>query len=129
VAQKRLTRRQILKFGVTAIGVSPMIRFAGVQAGPKIAQHMEPEVIYRFSLRGRRGSKAAKSHAANMRFTRPDVASAHRAHPGDNSRIVPIVVSGEEYYRLFTSRGSNVADLRKLRSYKAATGRSWMKYE
>ncbi|HSP99594.1 MAG TPA: hypothetical protein VL049_20415, partial [Candidatus Dormibacteraeota bacterium] len=38
----------------------------------------------------------------------------HRAHPGDLSRIVALVVSADEFDRLFTSRQSDVADLRRL---------------
>jgi hypothetical protein len=70
--------------------------------------------IYRLSLRGRRGSKAAKLHNANLRFATQDAADANRAYPADRSRIVRLIVSEDEFDRLFTSRSSMVADLRSL---------------
>ena len=48
-------------------------------------------------------------------FATAAVADANRAHPGDNSLIVQIVVSADEFDRLFTSRNSQIADLRVLR--------------
>lgn len=69
-------------------------------------------VIYRLSLRGRRGSNAARKHNANKRFATPSAADTHRAHPGDHSRIVPIVVSAVEFHSLFPSSDITVADLR-----------------
>ena len=79
--------------------------------------------IYRLSLRGRRGSRAAKRYNANMRFATRRAADTHRAHPGDRSRIVPLIVSTQEYDRLFTSRHSLVADLRELRNLRVARTR------
>jgi hypothetical protein len=70
--------------------------------------------IYRLSLRGRRGSNFAKRYNANMRFATAEVAASHHAHPGDRSRVVPLTISAQEYARLFTSRRSLIADLRRL---------------
>lgn len=71
-------------------------------------------MIYRLSLRGRRGSQAAKRHNANKRFASELAANLHRAHPGDHSRIVPLTVSDTVYHLLFPSPDSLVADLRTV---------------
>ena len=71
-------------------------------------------VMYRLSLKGRRGSNAAKKHDASLRFATMKAAHLHRAHPGDNSRIVKVSVGVKEYLRLFVKRRSLVADLRRL---------------
>jgi len=71
-------------------------------------------VMYRLSLRGRRGSRAAKKHNANLRFATARAADQNRAFAGDNSRIVAVPVSLAEYVRLFVRRRSLVADLRQL---------------
>jgi hypothetical protein len=107
-----LTRREFLVLGGMLAAGSVVGRRALAQATAQGGA--EAPVIFRLSLRGRRGSKAGKLHNANLRFATEAAANAHRAHPGDNSRIVKIVVSADEFDRLFTSRGSDVADLRAL---------------
>lgn len=107
-----LTRRAFLLIGGT-------ITASALTAGPVAALTPRqgtagPMLVYRLSLRGRRGSKGAKAWNANMRFATMLAADQNRAHPGDHSRIVEIVVSADEYDRLFTSRASEVADLRTL---------------
>jgi hypothetical protein len=113
MAHGRLTRREFLVIGGTiaagTLAVSPALALSSAQGAPA-----GPQVIYRLSLRGRRGSKAAKIWNANLRFATMLAADQNRAHPGDHSRIVQIVVSADEYDRLFTSRNSDVADLRAL---------------
>ena len=108
----QLTRRQFLLIGGTVaagtLTVGPAAAVTAAQAASG------PQVIYRLSLRGRRGSKGAKIWNANLRFATMAAADQNRAHPGDNSRIVEILVSADEYDRLFTSRNSAVADLRTL---------------
>ena len=69
--------------------------------------------IFKLSGRGRRVSRAALAHDANKRFRTVLAANLNRAHPGDNSRIVRLVVSRAEFLRLFP-RGAVVADLRLL---------------
>jgi hypothetical protein len=69
-------------------------------------------MIYRLSLHGRRGSNAAKKHNANKRFATAEAADTHRAHPGDHSRVVPIIIGAAEFDRLFPSPDVTVADLR-----------------
>jgi hypothetical protein len=111
MADGQLTRREFLVVGGTiAVGA-----LAGPAAALAPRQEADgPQVIYRLSLRGRRGSRGAKIWNANLRFATMAAADQNRAHPGDHSRIVPIVVSADEYDRLFISRDSDVADLRTL---------------
>jgi len=113
----QLTRREFLIWGGTVaagtavIGpgaaLAPRKALAGVGASG-------PVTIYRLSLRGRRGGKGAKIYNANLRFATAEAADLHRPHPGDHSRIVQIIVSADEFDRLFTSRNALVADLRQL---------------
>ena len=108
----QLTRREFLVVAGTLAAGTLAPRAAGGQAAPQGVPGTR--VIYRLSVRGRRGSKAAKLHNANLRFASESTADQHRAHPGDLSRIVALVVSADEFDRLFTSRQSDVADLRRL---------------
>ena len=68
--------------------------------------------VYRLSLRGRRGSNAAKIHNANKLFVTPEAADRNRAHPGDNSKIVSVIISESDFNRLFDGGALEVADLR-----------------
>jgi hypothetical protein len=113
MTRARLTRRQfLLTTGTVVAGaLVPLGRSTAASASPGAAG---TRTIYRLSARGRRGSKAAKLHNANFRFATEGAADQHRAHPGDVSRIVAIVVSADEFDRLFTSRQREVADLRTL---------------
>lgn len=70
--------------------------------------------IYRLSLRGRRGSRFAREHNANMRFITARIADLHRAHPGDRSRVVPLTISAEVYQQMFARRRAQWVDLRQL---------------
>jgi hypothetical protein len=105
-----VSRRQFL-FASGALAATSLTSLPAVAEPPGSAA---PCTIYRLSLRGRRGSRAAKAHNANLRFATQATADASRAHPGDHSRIVPLVISGDEYRRLFADRNSLVADLRRL---------------
>ena len=111
MASGQLTRREFLVVGAIAAGALAQGPVAAVTPRQVVTG---PQLIYRLSLRGRRGSRGAKLWNANLRFATMMAADQNRAHPGDNSRIVPIVVSADEYDRLFTSRASEVADLRTL---------------
>ena len=76
-------------------------------------------VIYRYSVSGRRASRAAKAYCANLRFSTQAAAVAHpKPHKGFNGRLVEVVVMSAEYQHLFTTRHSDVADLRHLRNIK-----------
>ena len=110
--ETRLTRREFL----IATGALAAGAMAPGRARARAAAQAVPatRVIYRLSVRGRRGSKATKLHNANLRFASMIAADQHRAHPGDRSRIVALVASADEFDRLFTSRHSEVADLRAL---------------
>jgi hypothetical protein len=113
MALRPLTRREFLILGGMAAAAGTLrARPIGALSAPQGLP--APIVIYRLSLRGRRGSKAAKLHNANFRFATMEAADQHRAHPGDNSRIVPIIVSADEFDRLFTGRNGVIADLRRL---------------
>lgn len=108
-----MTRREFLAAGATLAAASLVAR--RVSAAPSIAGLPVGSVtIFRLSGRGRRVSRAAKVNNANLRFATIEAANAHLAHPGDRSRVVGIVISADEFDRLFSSRGSDVADLRKL---------------
>jgi hypothetical protein len=96
MADASLSRRTLLAAG-GAVVLGAVVGCGG-SGGPVRAG---PVKIYRLSLDGRRGSNAGKSHNANMRFVSAFVADANRAHPGDNSKIVPLVVSLAEFERLF----------------------------
>lgn len=69
-------------------------------------------VAYKLSLRGRRGSKAAKKHNANKLFSTIEAAEMNRAHPGDNSRVVSVIISEDRFNELFNNGITDVADLR-----------------
>ena len=111
----QLTRREFLLIsGTIAAGTLAAGPAAALSPAQGVSGVYGPQVIYRLWLRGRRGGKGAKLWNANLRFATMVAADQNRAHPGDNSRIVPIVVSADEYDRLFTSRSSDVADLRAV---------------
>ncbi|MHC4938892.1 MAG: hypothetical protein ACYTHK_07990 [Planctomycetota bacterium] len=74
---------------------------------------MGQRVAYRLSTRGRRASRAAKAHAANKRFVTRAAAESARAHPGDNSPVVSIDVSPEQWLAWFGD-GSQAVDLRHV---------------
>ncbi len=109
----RVTRRSLLAAGgALALGVLSLGTLPGCGGGSGGGGNA-PVEIYVLSGRGRRVSRAALAHAANKRFRTPLAADLHRAHPGDNSRIVRLMVSRAEFRRLFPG-GAVVADLRLL---------------
>jgi hypothetical protein len=112
---RALTRRAFLAAGATLAAAAVIGRRAVAASGPSVAGVAAgPVQIFRLSARGRRGSKAAKLHNANMRFATAAAAEAHRAHPGDVSKVVALMVSADEFDRLFGARNAEIADLRKL---------------
>lgn len=70
--------------------------------------------VYKLSVRGRRGSRAAKAHNANKLFLTPQAADQNRAHSGDNSRIVSIPLSESKFNELFQGGSLDVVDLRDV---------------
>jgi hypothetical protein len=112
----QLTRREFLIIGGTvAAGTLTAGPFAAVPA-QQAPQGLPGGVrtAFKLSVRGRRGSNAAKLHNANWVFATFEAADQHRAHPGDHSRVVEIPVSADEFDRLFTSRNRDMADLRQI---------------
>jgi len=110
---RKCSRRRFLEIAAGLAGLAlagDTLEAAGALAG----RRKRGPVLYRLSLRGRRGSRAAKKHNANLRFATARAADQNRAFVGDNSRIVAVPVSLEEYVRLFVRRRSLVADLRQL---------------
>ncbi len=111
-SSKQFTRREFLVIGGSvAVGA---LAGASLRAPRAVAGSSPNHVIFRLSLRGRRGSKAAKLHNANMRFATESAAKLHHAHPGDRSRVVQLTVSAAVFQRLFPSPDREVADLRKI---------------
>lgn len=70
-------------------------------------------VAFRRSGRGRRISNAAKKQNANRVYATSAAASADAAHPGDRSKIVPVVISRERFDSYF-AHGRTVVDLRGM---------------
>ncbi|MGH7789298.1 MAG: hypothetical protein ACRERC_20680 [Candidatus Binatia bacterium] len=112
MAHGQVTRREFLLIGGAVVAGGLTAGRATAVAAPQGATG--PVTIYRLSVRGRRGSNAAKLHNANLLFATAEAADANRAHPGDHSRVVSLVVNADEFDRLFTSRDSLVADLRSI---------------
>ena len=102
-----VTRRQLL-VAFAALAAGALLGFPA-RAVPKRRRRK----IYRLSSRGRRASPAVKAYNANLRFRTKRAAKKNRAHPGDTSQVVPLIVSVTEFRRLFGRRGK-IADLRKL---------------
>ena len=72
------------------------------------------QVIFRYSVRGRRASLASKAFCANLRFKTARAAAGYpKPHPGFNGRLVEVVVMAAEYQSLFAGH-ADVADLRHL---------------
>lgn len=76
-------------------------------------------IIYRYSVHGRRASRAAKAFCANLRFRTREAAGKYpKPHKGFNGKLVEVVVSSAEYQFLFTTRHADAADRRHLRNLK-----------
>ena len=74
--------------------------------------HAEGDGVYAFRLstRGRRASRALKSHAANMRFASEKAAEAALPYPNAPARVVRIAVSRRQHAHWFSE--SDTVDLR-----------------
>lgn len=106
-----ITRRQFLKLSSAAAATA----LIAVSCDSTVSNQTAPagnRVVYKLSLRGRRGSNAAKKHNANKLFPTIEAAEMNRAHPGDNSRVVSVIISEERFNELFNNGGIDVADLR-----------------
>ena len=110
-----ISRRQFIKLsGAVAATAFIGISCDGGGSGNSNAKAEGSVEVYRLSLRGRRGSNAAKSHNANKLFLTPEAADQNRAHPGDNSRIVSVILSEQEFNELFDGGALEVVDLRAI---------------
>ncbi len=115
MAKFNINRRQFLKFsGAVAATAFIGISCDGGGSSQTDRNGFGSVDVYRLSLRGRRGSKAAKSHNANKLFLTPQAADQNRAHPGDNSRIVSVVLSEQNFNELFDNGALEVVDLRAI---------------
>jgi len=108
-------RREFL-VAAGAIALTPLTA-GSLEGAPD--KRKNQRVIYRYSVHGRRASRAAKAFCANLRFATTKAASAHpKPHKGFNGRLVPVVITSAEYQFLFTTRHADVADRRQLRNLK-----------
>ena len=105
VTKRRLTRRTFMGF---AAAVS-LVPFFGCPRRPTA----KGIIVFRRSLKGRHGSNAAKSHAANHLYKTSLAASLDKAHPGDNAKVVEVTISQAFYDRIFRFGGTS-ADLRQV---------------
>jgi hypothetical protein len=106
-----VTRRQVL-VGFAAATLALVLGLPSAEASKKRRRRK----IFRLSSRGRRASPAVKAYNANLRFRTKHAAKRHRIFKGDNSKVVPLIVSTDEFRRLF-GRGRNrrrFVDLRTL---------------
>jgi hypothetical protein len=116
-----MTRRKFIYYTGSVLGSMALVACGG-SGGDDIGTNTEddsgqsktasPRIIYRLSSRNLRASQASKKHNANKRFATQVDADQNRAHPGDRSRIVPIIVSQDEFELLFDNGQRTVADLR-----------------
>lgn len=70
-------------------------------------------VAFRRSGRGRRVSRAALSHAANHLYPTAQDAAKDPAHPGDNTKVVQLIIPRQLFNQLFGA-GQRSADLRHM---------------
>ena len=117
MAKSDFTRREFLAMGAAVVATGRLVG-ASCRGGTDSENGTTPETpaedVYRLSLRGRRGSNAARKHNANKLFATEAAADQNRAHPGDRSRIVSFKVSNETFHRLFDNGNRLVVDLRSL---------------
>jgi len=102
-----VTRRAFLK-GFAAVS---LVTAAGCMDSPVIGG--KGMIAFKRSGRGRRVSNAAKKHNANMLYATEAAATADPPHPGDNSKVVQVIIPRDRWAALFGD-GSLVADLRKI---------------
>ncbi len=108
MTEGRTTRRSFLAMGGAALALGVLVGCGGGQGQAQDG----PAQIFALSGKGRRVSNAAKKHNANKRFLTAALANANRAHLGDTSQVVSLMVSQDEFRRLF-GFGGVIADLRR----------------
>ena len=117
MAENEITRRTLLA-GAAALALAAAAALPGCGQGSGGGgggggRGGTGVAIFKLSPGGRRVSRAAKSHDANMLFRTFLAADTNRAHPGDTSNVVQIMVSRARFEQLF-GHGRDVADLRHL---------------
>jgi hypothetical protein len=116
-APRRSTRRQFL--AVTTVFVAGTLAGCGGgggggggAGGNSNQSKLKTRTVFKLSGRGRRISNAAKKHNANFLFTTQKLADRNRAHKGDKSRIVSLVITEAEFKALFKKK--KIVDLRHI---------------
>jgi len=69
--------------------------------------------VYRRSCKGRHASNAAKKHSANRIYATVAAATQDLAHPGNNAKVVSLIISKSKFDRLFKG-GRLMVDLRHV---------------
>lgn len=100
---------------LAAAGAAGLSSLVGCGSGGSSAggETNAPYATYRLSTKGRRASRAAKINAANKLFATPAAAELGRAHPGDNSAVVPVDLSEARWMQYFGA-GVDTIDLRRV---------------
>ena len=111
MAKFNISRRDFIRLS-SAVAAVAFIGISCDGGGGNQSSSDEAVMVYRLSVRGRRGSNASKKHNANHLFLTPEAADQNRAHPGDRSRIVSIELSNSRFNELFDGGATEVADLR-----------------
>ena len=104
MARRSVSRRMFLALAAGA-GAAAVTGCAPKSPGPV--------TIYKRSGRGGHVSNAAKKHNANRLYADAAVAAQDLAHPGDGSKVVSLIISRQEFDRLFAN-GRQIVDLRIL---------------
>ena len=105
-----LSRREFL----VITGAAAVSTLSAPSADATQSRETRRVYMYRLSSRGKRASNASKLHNANHLFAIKKAARAHRAHPGDRSRIVRLETS-KAFHKLIFASGNHHVDLRQLR--------------
>ena len=106
------SRREFL-CALAAVGTSATLAACGCGGDALLAvtpQVQQQRFVYCLSLRGRRGSRAAKRNAAYKRFVSAEAALAGRAHPGDTAQVVSVPIS-EAVWQTWFGNGAQEIDL------------------
>lgn len=104
--------RRVFLAAVGAIGAGLMVG-CGRGSGSGSSASSTSVQMFRRSTKTSRASRAAKEHAANMRYATAAAALADKAHPGDNARVVPLDVS-QALFDTYFGGGATSVDLRKI---------------
>jgi hypothetical protein len=111
MSKSYLNRREFIKLS-SAVAATAIIGVSCDGGGSTETNASGTVKVYRLSLRGRRGSNAAKIHNNNKLFLTPEAADMNKAYPRDNSRIVSEILSESGFNELFKGVTLEVVDLR-----------------